>query len=350
MNHNQINKQQQYGGDDAYQFCLKVFSCIAIGMTLISLAGTFLFIYLFDGKYIVWYAGLCVALLFASLELIAPMVIIKKLVTPLKKVVNASTELAKGNLSVAAEYEGGIKEISELVENFNVMSKELAGINTLRSDFVSNVSHEFKTPLATIEGYATLLQDPTVTEDERQEYINLLLKATQKLSALVGDVLLISKLENDNYNIQNSTYRLDEQINQVLLLLSGEWERKNIQFDLSLEPITYTGAETLLERVWANLIGNAIKYSEPDGNVSIKLSKSDDGIKFEIADEGIGIDEQALPHIFEKFYQDDTRHKSEGNGLGLAQVHNIINKTGNEISVKSQKGKGSTFTVILKNV
>lgn len=333
--------------DDAYAFCLKVFSVIAIGVTCITVAGVFLVIYLLDGKYIGWFAGLCVMLLFLSLELIAPMIIRKILVKPLKNVADASTELAKGNFNATVDYSGGISEINELVDNFNTMAKELSSISTLRSDFVSNVSHEFKTPLATIEGYATLLQDPTATDEERNEYIEILLSATRKLSALVGDVLMINKLENSAVDIENVEYRLDEQINQVLLLLSGEWERKDIEFDTDLDNIVYNGAQNLLDRVWANLIGNAVKYSEVGGKIRVSLKKLNNSIVFTVTDNGVGIDEDALPHIFEKFYQADTKHKSEGNGLGLAQVRKILNHIGGEISVESKQGEGSMFTVTL---
>lgn len=138
------------------------------------------------------------------------------------------------------------------------MTKELSGISTLRSDFVSNVSHEFKTPLAAIEGYAMLLQDTSLSEADRQEYITLLLNETRRLSNLVGDVLMINKLENNSFKAESISYRLDEQINQVLLFLSSDWEKKNISFEMDMEEITYTGAELLLERVWTNLISNAV--------------------------------------------------------------------------------------------
>ena len=244
-------------------------------------------------------------------------------------------------------YSGNIQELDSLFNDMRTMAGELSSVETLRSDFVSTVSHEFKTPLASIEGYATLLQNPDLTEADRQDCTDKILSGTRRLSTLVSNVLMLSRLERRKVTPEYVDYRLDDQIMQVLLEQEPAWNQKNIDFDLNLNDVPYHGAEALLYHVWSNLIGNAVKYSPEGGQVAISLATENSAVIFRIEDHGPGISEKDLKHIFEKFYQADTAHKKDGNGLGLAQVKQILDLLGGSVSADSDGTSGSTFTVIL---
>lgn len=237
--------------------------------------------------------------------------------------------------------------ICEMYGDFNAMAQELAGVETLRSDFVSNVSHEFKTPLAAIEGYAALLQNKNLSSEKAQEYLGKIISNAHKLSVLTGNILHLSKLENQQNLLNTQQFGLAEQIRKTILMPESEWSAKNISFDLTLPDVQYCGDAGILFHVWYNLIGNAVKFSEQNGAVRIELRTAPDKISVMIEDHGCGIDEKTLPHIFEKFFQGDTSHSTEGNGLGLALVKRIVTLCRGEKLVRSEPGKGTAFTVIL---
>lgn len=343
-----MNKYQKKDIENsASAYCVSVMFFIALAICALIGCGILLIHYRFHDYFGIGFYIYMVLILLLNLQVFAPYFLLRGLVKPIEQINEATKKMSSGDLNIQTTYCGKINEIKSVFDNFNIMVKELSEISTLRSDFTSNVSHEFKTPLASIEGYTMYLQTPDITEEERQDCIDHILKNIKKLSNLTGDILMLSKLENSHLNPEITAYRLDEQIRQSLLLQENIWEAKNIKFDLQLEDITYSGAKLLLEHVWSNLINNSVKYSNQDGNIRIWLYKKNFDIIFEIEDHGIGISKKAQRHIFDKFYQADTPHKSEGSGLGLAQVKEIIRLTGNEISVKSQKGIGSTFTVTL---
>lgn len=271
----------------------------------------------------------------------------QQILRPIESLSDVSLEVAKGNFNVSCDEETNIEELDTVIENFNGMARELAATETLREDFIANVSHEFKTPLAAMEGYATLLSDPGLPEEERREYAERILLSVRRLSGLTGNILLISKLENDAYKMNTGEFRLDEQIREAILELETEWSKKEIDFDITLEEITVTSAEGLLHELWINLIGNAIKYSHPRGRVTVRLDKNGDMVKAVVADNGIGMSDEVKRHIFEKFYQGDTSRRSEGNGLGLALSWRIVKALSGEIGVESEEGRGSVFTVVL---
>lgn len=273
----------------------------------------------------------------------------KRFLSPIDRINRAFTKVSKGDFKVRLPKESKIKEIAEMNRSFNSMVMELSNIETLRSDFISNVSHEFKTPIAAIDGYATLLENPDISESERAQYTEKILSNSKKLVSLSENILYLSKIENRNFIDETAPYRLDEQIRKELLLLEPMWSKKNIDFDISLPKITYVGNEPLLRHVWHNLFTNAIKYSGEGGKIKISLFAKDKKIIFSISDNGVGMSEDVKKHIFEKFYQGDTARKSEGNGLGLTLVKRILDTEGGEISVESELGKGSEFTVILPN-
>ena len=260
---------------------------------------------------------------------------------------DASKEVAKGNFNVHLDENIPAKEVRELAHNFNIMTKELAGTEMLRNDFVENVSHEFKTPLTAIEGYVTLLQKKDLSDEKREEYTKRILTNTRRLNSLVGNILLLSRLENQEIAISKTRFSLDEQIRETLLMLEEQWSRKKLDLDIELEECNYLGSADLLAQVWQNLLGNAFKFAPENSTVRIILRQNESGIFVEVSDAGPGIPAELQKRIFEKFYQGDTSRSSQGNGLGLALVKRIVDLHDGRISVQSVIGEGSTFTVQL---
>ena len=271
----------------------------------------------------------------------------KTIIGPIKKIGDAFREVSEGNFSVRVPEDERIDEIREMAKQFNAMTYDLSHIETLRTDFVANVSHEFKTPLSSIEGYATLLQNPALSEEKRLRYTQKILENSHRLSNLTSNILLLSKLENQEVLTDKKQFRLDEQIRKTILLLEDKWTKKNIEFNLDLPLQIYYGSEKLLEQVWYNIIDNAIKHSPSDGVIEIRIKSEQTFVSVEVEDHGEGMTEEVMKHIFEKFYQGDSSRKEEGNGLGLALVKRIINICNGKISVQSTPGCGSTFSVEL---
>jgi signal transduction histidine kinase len=271
----------------------------------------------------------------------------KILVEPMERLNNTFEELSRGNFSVRLPEDKGIKELRIVSKRFNSMVDDLAQIETLQNDFVVNVSHEFKTPIASIEGYATLLQEDNLTKEKHDRYVQKIIENSQRLSALSSNVLSLSKLENQEIVLSKSTYRLDEQIRKCVLMLESKWTEKNISFDIDLPKCKYYGNEALLEQVWFNIIDNAIKNSNNGGSIIIGIAITDFEVSVSISDNGCGMDEEVQKHLFEKFYQGDASRKSEGNGLGLAIVKRIVDLCNGKILVDSKLYKGTKFTIIL---
>ena len=266
---------------------------------------------------------------------------------PLEQLSSASRQIARGDYSAQIEYKGNIEEIRTTIDNFNFMAKELNSVEIMRNDFIANVSHEFKTPLSSIAGYVTLLQDSDLSESERNEYIQMVFFNIEKLNDLTSNILQLSRLENQNALKKPVHYRLDEQIREAIVLLEPKWSQKRITMDVDLQELSYTGQSALLFQVWTNLIGNAIKFSNPDSSIAITLRRYHDDLTVTVADRGIGMTEETRKHIFEKFYQGDSSRKEQGNGLGLAICKIILDLCGGDIHVASEPGKGSVFTVRL---
>lgn len=267
---------------------------------------------------------------------------------PITRLGNAMGLVAQGNFSVRLDEKHVFKEIEAIYKNFNLMTRELGNTEILQSDFVSNVSHEFKTPINAIEGYATLLQgERERLSPEQGQYVDKILFNTRRLSKLVGNILLLSKVDNQAIQSQRTTFRLDEQIRQAILHLESEWAPKDIDFDIELDSMEYTGCENLLLHVWTNLIGNAVKFDPPGSFVGIRLRQSRSNVIFTVEDSGPGIPESAKQHIFDRFYQSDSSHKQEGNGLGLALVKQIVNASDGLVTVENLAQGGCRFTVIL---
>lgn len=269
-------------------------------------------------------------------------------IAPIFRLNRAMQRVAEGDFTIHLETRSQIRDIRDSYSNFNAMVRELASTEMLQSDFISNVSHEFKTPINAIEGYAMLLQDDAGISAEQEECIDKILFNTKRLSSLVGNILLMSKVENQRISIQKNTFRLDEQIRQSIVMLEPQWSAKKIAFDIEMEEIDYVGYENLLSHVWNNLIGNAIKFDPEQGFISIRLTNTGDRIAFTIRDNGPGVREDQYLRIFEKFYQADSSHKDEGNGLGLALAKQIVEASGGEIQVRNADEGGCIFTVLLR--
>ena len=267
---------------------------------------------------------------------------------PIKKLRGAMDKVAEGDFSVRLEEKSSSKEIMEIYTGFNLMAHELSSTEILQTDFVSNVSHEFKTPINAIEGYSTLLQDSDNLDDDQREYIDKILFNTQRLSSLVGSILLLSKLENQQIPSHQVEYRLDEQVRQSIVALEPAWEQKDIEFDVELDRVSYLGNEPMMRHVWDNLISNAIKFSPNGGTVKIHLAKKLKRLIFTVEDQGPGLSEEAQKHIFDKFYQADASHKQEGNGLGLALVKRILTIEKGQITAENIPEGGCRFTVTLR--
>lgn len=271
----------------------------------------------------------------------------RRILTPMVKLSAASKEVARGNYDVVITDSSKMEEVQTIFRNFNAMVRQLDSIAALSNDFVANVSHEFKTPLTAVEGYAMLLQDPTLTDAERSEYLDKILYNTHRLTSLVGNILMLSKIESKQLADQYSTFRLDEQIRQAVVLLEPQWSQKHISFDAELDEISIHASEGLLSHVWSNLIGNAIKFSPEGGKIELHLLCQKECVVFTVRDYGCGMSESVQERIFEKFFQGDPSHKANGHGLGLPMVKRIVELSEGVIEVESEEGKGTIFRVIL---
>jgi signal transduction histidine kinase len=267
---------------------------------------------------------------------------------PIKKLRYAMAEVAGGDYTVQLDTKSTAPEIRDIYAGFNLMTQELRSTEILQSDFVSNVSHEIKTPINAIEGYATLLQGCESLTEEQQAYVEKIIFSTQRLSSLTGSILLLSKLENQQIPTGQTTFSLDEQIRQTIVAMEPAWSQKDLELDVEMDSIGYFGNEALMRHVWSNLLSNAIKFSPDGGTIRITLTQRQNQITFKIRDYGSGISEAAMQHIFSRFYQADSSHKQEGNGLGLALVDKILGLENGQIQAENCPDGGCEFTVTLQ--
>ena len=275
----------------------------------------------------------------------------KLVLAPLRRLIEANDEIKKGNYKVRVDENVSVGEFNKLLHSFNRMAGELEGTEMFRNDFINNFSHEFKTPIVSIRGFARQIQKDNdcqfLTDEQRKEYTDIIVDESDRLARLSSNILLLTKFENQQIVTDKTNFYLDEQIRRDVLILEKEWSSKNIEPVLELEEIKYTFNEEMLSQVWLNLIGNAVKFSPEGGEIHIRCRKKEQKIIVDITDSGEGMDEATMHRIFDKFYQNDTSHKSEGNGLGLSIVKRIVELAHGEITVKSELGKGSTFRVSL---
>ncbi len=266
---------------------------------------------------------------------------------PIKKLCAAMQKVADGDYSVRVQTRFTAKEIQEMFAGFNLMAQELQNTEILQSDFVSNVSHEIKTPIAAIEGYATLLQGEDSLTDSGKVYTDKILYNTGRLSSLVGNILKLSKLENQSIPTPQERYDLAEQIRLCIVSLEPLWEQRQTEFDVELQEFSFLGSRELLSHVWSNLIANAIKFGPVGGTVKVRLCRQENGICFTVEDEGPGLTEAQKKRIFDKFYQGDRSHKQEGNGLGLTLAKRIVTLSGGSITAQNRAQGGCIFTITL---
>ena len=269
---------------------------------------------------------------------------------PVKKILTATEQIAEGNFDVRIEMRGvpreKYNEFDMIIENLNIMAKELNSNEILRHDFISNVSHEFKSPLAAIQNYSVLLQDTSLSEEKRVEYAKAVNHSCARMSSLITNILKLNKLENQQIFPQPKRFDLSEQLCECMLGFETIWDKKNINIEADIDQDIFVKSdEELLSLVWNNLLSNALKFTDEGGTVVLSLKQEGDRAIVSISDTGCGISEEKQKHIFEKFYQADTSHASEGNGLGLALVKTVLDKVGGELTMKSKVGKGTEFVV-----
>ena len=271
---------------------------------------------------------------------------------PVRRIVGAAQKLMKGDFSARVPQLRSIDAMdgfSEIGECINRLAEELSGTETLRTDFVANVSHEIKTPLAVIQNYATLLRQPGLEEERRQEYARVISETAMRLANLVSNILKLNRLENQQIFPRNQIFDLGEQLCECLLAFEDAWEEKRIDIRTEIQDeVMVNGDAELLSLVWNNLFSNAIKFTGEGGSVALKMFAEGDSAVVQVSDTGCGFGSEIGRHIFEKFYQGDSSHATKGNGLGLALVRRVVDIVSGDISVESEVGRGSRFTVRIR--
>ena len=266
---------------------------------------------------------------------------------PIDDLVHAMNAVSQGDFSVRVDDENVSGDMGALASSFNEMATELGGLEMFRKDFINNFSHEFKTPIVSIRGFAKQLERDDLTEAQRREYLGIIVSESDRLANMASNVLLLSKLENQTIVTDKARYSLDEQLRRALLLLEKQWSEKALELDVDLEDIEYYGNEEMLDHVWVNLLGNAIKFSPEGAPLSVRLKREGGAAVATVKDAGPGMDDATRARVFEKFYQGDTAHATAGNGLGLSLVKRIVDLCGGEVTVESRPGAGAAFTVRL---
>lgn len=271
---------------------------------------------------------------------------------PVKEITAAAIKMMEGDFSIrirptSSMYSDG--KFNEIIACINQMAEELSSTETLRTDFIANVSHELKTPLSVMQNYGTMLQKPGLSEEKRVEYAKAITDASRRLADLISNILKLNKLENQQIFPDATTYDLGEQLCECLLGFEEVWEKKQLEIDTDIEDAVFVKADPeIMSLVWNNLFSNAIKFTESGGKITLRLKTDNDFAFIQVADTGCGISKEVGMRMFDKFYQGDTSHATQGNGLGLALVKRIIDITGSDISVESELGKGTTFTVKMR--
>ena len=289
-----------------------------------------------------------ITILFATIDYFRRKLLVDR---PVKIITAAAEKIMQGDFSVRIQpiRSVGVEGFNQIIDAINTMARELSGTETLRTDFVANVSHELKTPLAVMGNYATMLQRPGITEAERMEYAKAIAESARRLARLITNILKLNRLENQQIFPQAEEYDLGEQLCECLLQFEDAWERKHLNIETEIqEDVRIRSDGELLSLVWTNLISNAVKFTPEGGTVGVSLTADSDQVTVSVRDTGCGIKPETGMHIFEKFYQGDTSHATQGNGLGLALVKRVVDILNAEISVQSVFGQGSIFTIKLK--
>lgn len=270
----------------------------------------------------------------------------KTLYNYITELTNGISKISKGDFHVKLD-ENSSGPLKEVYQNFNIMCDELNSIDTLRNDFVNEFSHEFKTPLASINGFSNLLLDGNCSQEQVNQYLSIIATESERLVALTQNQLLLSKLNSQHIVIDKTIYSLDEQIRQCMIMLSSEWGKKGLRVSVDLPKILFCGNVDIMQHVWINLLTNAIKYTPENGEISITARLNDNNIEISISDTGIGMTDAQIEHIFKKYYRVENSTSINGLGLGLPIVKRIIELSNGQLQVTSSPGECSTFTVIL---
>lgn len=265
---------------------------------------------------------------------------------PFNEIITATDTLASGDFSVRLNLKG-TPEIQKFTTSFNDMAEELGSLEMLRTDFVNNFSHEFKSPIVSIRGFAKMLKYNDLTKEERNEYLDIIISESERLSQLATNVLNLSKVENQTFLPSPKVYNLTEQIRLVIAMAAQKWSSKKVSFDFDCDEIFFYGNEELMNQVWINLIDNAIKFSLANADIHMRLKRQSDTLLFTIHDNGPGMDKEVQKHIFDKFYQGNPSHTGQGNGLGLTIAHKIVTLHSGSICVYSSETDGTTFEIKL---
>lgn len=270
---------------------------------------------------------------------------------PVKRITDATEQIMQGDFSVriAPMHGSSVEGFNRIGTAINQMAQELGGVETLRTDFIANVSHEMKTPLAVMQNYGTMLQQPGLSEESRIEYAKAVTDSSRRMADMMTNILKLNRLENQQIFPQTTEYDLGEQLCECLLQYENVWEQSDIEIETDIEEDVRVKADAeLLSLVWNNLFSNAFKFTEPGGTVSLTLTATERHAIVKVKDTGCGMSPEVGAHIFEKFYQGDTSHATQGNGLGLALVKRVVDIMQGEINVESAKGVGTTFAVKIR--
>ncbi len=291
---------------------------------------------------------LIITAIFKTIDFIRRKIMVDR---PVKMITDVAERIMSGDFSARVNpiNGSGMEGFNQIGKSLNAMAEELAGVETLRTDFIANVSHEMKTPLSVMQNCGTLLQSPDITEENRLEYAKAIIDSSRRLTDMMTNILKLNRLENQQIYPNLTTFNLGEQLCECLIQYENIWEKKSIEIETEIAENVFVSTDgELLALAWNNLFSNAFKFTDEGGKVMLSLSVEDEYATVKISDTGCGMSEEVGKHIFEKFYQGDTSHATQGNGLGLALVQRVIDIIQGEISVESSVGVGTTFTVKIR--
>lgn len=339
-------------------FSWRMFALILLVLGLLSAANVFIVEVFLNMEVFSVLASMGVGTYWVAMALVAAVIIHQVICAmydkPMRRLSRAMRAVAQGDFTVSVKpvhRKSRYDYMDLMFEDFNRMVQELSSIETMKDDFIANVSHEIKTPLAVIRSYAGAMQRENLSEAQRREYAATIASASESLSELISNILKLNKLENQEIVPNAAPYDLTRQLCDCALAHEAQWEKKNIDFDAQLEErVMISADESMLEIVFNNLIANAIKFTEPGGRIVLRQETEGSEVKVIVADTGCGMNEETMKHIFDKFYQGDASHSKEGNGLGLALVKRVLDISGGSVAVRSAPGEGAEFTVRLKRM
>lgn len=333
-----------------YAVSIVVF-CIVLATTLLSIGAYYIFIFLGlipEGTVLSLWVPIIIIAVCNLVGAVVSSLFSSYFLKPIGETVDALQKLSNGEFNtrlIIGKHDGN--HIKELKKAVNKTAAELGSTEVMRNDFINIISHEYKTPVASVLGYAKILKNPSVSNEEKEKYTDIIIDESRRLSSMTNNILLLTKFENTEIIPDRKPYALDEQLRSCVQLLSSQWLEKGINIEGDLSPVTYLGNADLMSHLWINLLDNAIKYTNENGTVSVTLKDGKESITVKIKDTGIVINPENIPHIFDKFYQEDKSRNKGGNGLGLSIVKRLVDLCKGEINVQSEVGKGTCFTVTL---